>query len=463
MKKENKWVYILAGLFMTLFAGLVMYLVYFTTVEKKRISVHPYNKRLDHLEEEIIRGDIYDSNGTLLATTKEGKRSYPLGRSYAHAVGYAQRGKYGAEALANVELLYPDYTFKSIFENAFTGKKFMGRDVVLTLDTNLQKACEEGFGKQKGAAIVLEASTGKIKAMYSNPTFDPNTLVEDWEYLVQDEEESPLVNRSTQGLYPPGSIFKILPTIGYIQKYPEDFEKETYTCEGSITKGPHTIKCFNGVAHGQVNLKQAFEKSCNAFFIHLSDKVLAKELQTLGEKLLFNAPLPFDMDYAKSRLQLSEEENDFNVLAAYMGQGKTLVTPLHMAMLSSMIVNDGVLMKPYLFDYSMSNKGNVRLKNLPTYDKAYLDEKTAQILKTYMIGVVENGTATEIARKNLKVGGKTGTAQNETSKDHSWFIGFAYLEDAPEKAVAFSVIVENGGKGAKALKVVDDILDAYVR
>lgn len=461
MKKETKWIYAVAGLFIILFIGLALYFTYFTVVEKQKISVHPYNKRLDHLETEIIRGDIYDAEGVLLATTKDGKRSYPLGRRYAHAVGYSQRGKYGGEALANVELLYPDYNLKSIFESAFIGKEFMGRDVVLTLDDRLQTAAQESFGDRKGAAIVLEPSTGKIKAMYSNPTFDPNNLLEDWEYLLQDEDNSSLVNRSTQGLYPPGSIFKILPTIAYIQNHPEDYENFTYTCEGSITKGSHTIKCFNGIAHGKVNLEEAFEKSCNTFFINLSEVVTAKELQTLGDKLLFNTSLPFDMDHATSRLQLTKEENDFNILAAYIGQGKTLVSPLHMGMLASMIANDGVLMKPYSFDFSMSKKGNVRLKNLPSYDKAYLDEKTTHILRKYMMGVVENGTAQALSRDDLVVGGKTGTAENETSKDHSWFIGFAYPKSNPEQSIAFAIIVENGGKGAQALGVANNILDAY--
>jgi peptidoglycan glycosyltransferase len=446
--------------FILFFVGMIAYLAYFTSFERKKISVHPSNRRLDHLESEIVRGTIYDTNGVVLAITENDQRKYPFGSLYAHSVGYANQGKNGAEALVNTELLYPDYTLKSIFENAFFEEPFMGRDVVLTIEHTLQQSAEEGLKNKKGAVVILEASTGKIFAMYSNPTFNPNNLSSNWEYLIKDDVNSPLVNRVTQGLYPPGSIFKILPSIAYLQN--EFKEPFTHVCEGSITKGEHTIRCFNGTAHGEVDLKAAFEKSCNTYFIALEEYISPQSLQNLAEKLLFNKTLPTEIETSKSRLSIKGEDS-FNVLASYMGQGKTLVSPMHMAMLSSLIINDGVLMEPYIFDYSMSKKGSIRLKNLPSYHSAYLQEEITTQMQQMMIGVVEKGTATAIKRSDIIIGGKTGTAQNETSEDHSWFVGFAYPENRKEEAIAFAVIVENGGKGAQALNVTRTIIDAYAK
>lgn len=458
---NKKVVYSILGLFTVVFLGLAGYMIYFTMVESKEISIHPYNRRLDHLEGEVIRGNIYDTNGNLLATTEDGQRVYPYGARYAHAVGYSQIGKYGAEAQTNVELLYPDYNLKSIFENTFMGKKFEGRDVVLTLDDRLQKISEEAMQGYKGSVVILEPSTGKIKAMYSTPGFNPNQLVANWDSLSSDQENSPLVNRATQGLYPPGSIFKILPTIALIESGLE-YENIIYECTGSITQGDYTIKCFNGNVHGKINLKQAFEKSCNTYFIHLQEYIKPKELQALGESLLFNKSLPLDIEYNKSRLEVGEKSTPFDVAAAYIGQGRTLVTPMHMAMLASMLANDGVLMEPYLFDFSKNEKGRVLLKNLPNYHRALINENTAQILQEYMMGVIRNGTASRLSTRGLRAGGKTGTAQNETGKDHSWFIGFAQNVEKPESEIAFAVIVENGGQGAKSLDVTQQILRTFV-
>lgn len=457
---NKKVIYSVLGLFTAIFLLLAGYMAYFTAFESQSIVMHPSNRRLDHLENEVIRGSIYDNNGNILAETQDGVRTYPYGSRYAHIVGYTGVGKYGIEALSNVELLYPDYNIKSIFENTFTGKKFEGRNVVLTLDDRLQKASAEALEGYKGAVVILEPSTGKIKAMYSNPTFNPNKLVANWDSLTSDDKNSPLVNRATQGLYPPGSIFKIIPAIALIESNP-NYMDISYYCNGKISKDDYTIQCYDGVAHGEVTLKEAFEKSCNAYFIHLEDYVSPKVLQQTGEKLLFNQLLPVDVEYNKSRLLLGTNNTNFDISATYIGQGKTLVTPLHMAMIASAIANDGVLMAPYVFDYSANQNGRVLMKNLPEYYKALMDENVAKELQKLMTGVVDRGTATRLAMSGIEIAGKTGTAQNETGQDHSWFMGFAYKTDNPDEEIAFAVIVENGGNGSKALEVTKEFLKTF--
>lgn len=459
--KNNRYIYRVASVFILVFVFVGIYIGYFTIVESKKIIVNPYNKRLDHLENEVIRGDIYDSEGTLLATSKDGYRNYPYASTYAHAVGYVGHGKFGAEAMANVELLYPDYNVKSLFEYAFAGEKFKGHDVYLTLDHKLQEACESAVGSRKGAAVVLEPRTGKIRAMYASPGFNPNKIDVNWEYLASDEDESPLLNRATQGLYPPGSTFKILTTTAYLETVGEKAFDFVYDCQGVITKNGHDIKCNNGKAHGKVNLESAFTKSCNTYFVALTDQVPIDALSKIANKLLFNTALPVSIEYKKSQFSLNNNSSSFDKLITYIGQGETLISPLHLAIIESIIYNDGVLMAPYMIDYSKDTSGKTALKNLPTYQGTYLDEKTCEILKSLMQKVVSEGTGNRLYRSDMTIGGKTGTAQNETSSDHSLFVGFAEMPDGSKESIVFAVIVEQGGKGAKALDVSNAIIEAY--
>ncbi|MGL4363290.1 MAG: penicillin-binding transpeptidase domain-containing protein [Cellulosilyticaceae bacterium] len=455
--KNNKTIYTIATVFIVIFSALTIYMAYFTIVKSKSIAIHPYNRRLDHLEDEVIRGTIYDENGKVLAETIDNKRNYPYGNTFAHAVGYSQRGKYGIEAIGNIELIYPDYTIPSLFAYAFNNEKFQSYDVVTTLNANIQQAAAKALGNKKGAAIVMEPTTGKIIAMYSSPAFDPNTIKEDWEKLSSDKTNSPLLNRATQGLYPPASVFKIITTIAYLTKDAEgDFE---YTCTGKFVKGEHTIACYNDIKHGNVDLKNAFAKSCNTYFLALSEKVDEKQLQNTAEKLLFNKSLSDQLQHKISSINLLDD-TVFDALASYIGQGKVLVSPFHMAILASVIYNDGVLMNPYIIDYSMNKNGKVHFKNLPQYSGALLDETISQKIKDLMINVVENGTGKRTLRKDLEIGGKTGTAQNETGIDHSWFVGFADKKDGSKNPITFAVIVEQGGQGAQALDITNSILNA---
>ena len=465
LKQDKKMIYTIAAIFIMLFAILIGYMVYFTLFKEKQIAAHPQNTRLNSVEDEVVRGDIYVTNGSALeliaTTTEDGVRYYPYSNLYAHPVGYSQSGKMGVEALANAQLLYPNYSLVSLFQVAFMNQKFEGRDVVLTLDHRYQKAISEAMSGKKGAVVVLEASTGKIKAMYSNPNYDPNQIVANWSALNTDSENTPLINRATKGLYPPGSIFKVITTLAYIQSNdgkPLDF---THECTGSISGDDYTIKCFNQTAHGKVGLKEAFAKSCNTYFVALNKKLpqdaLAKAAQSLG----FNQEIPFEMDYSTSRFSASTKSSDFEKAATAIGQGRTLTTPLHMAMIAAAISNDGVSMKPYMIDYSMTKSGVIKLNNMPKQDEVLMDEEVAKKLQELMEGVVDHGTAVTVPEKGLVVGGKTGTAQNETDEDHSWFIGYAKDPEGDKATIAFAVLVEGGGKGAQALAVTDRLLEVY--
>lgn len=461
MKQDKKMIYTLAGIFMSIFAILIGYLIYFTIFKQKEMSIHSQNTRLNSLEAEVIRGNIYDNNLTLLATTDEnGDREYPYNNLYAHVVGYSQNGKTGVEALANSELLYPNYSFLSILKRAFLNQKFEGRDIVLTLDHNYQSAIAEAMSSRRGGVVVIEATTGKVRAMYSSPNFNPNNIKENWSELNSNEEDSPLLNRATKGLYPPGSIFKVITTLAYMrQNQGLDFH---YNCTGSISGDNYTIKCYNGTAHGEVDLSKAFAKSCNSYFVALNESLSQNALREAAEAVGFNKPLAVNFGYSQSRFSLTGADTAFEKAATSIGQGRTLTTPLHMAMLAAAIANDGISMEPYLIEYARKQNGQVKDRNMPVIGETLMTEAEAYQLQELMEGVLDFGTAVSLPEKGLIVGGKTGTAQNETAADHSWFMGYAKDPDDESKApIAFAVVIEGGGKGAQALSVSNSILEAY--
>lgn len=475
-KQDKKMIYTIAAIFMLLFGLLIGYLIYFNLFKQKEMSTHAQNLRMSSLESEVIRGNIYDGSEeqVLLATTDEnGMRVYPFDNLYAHVVGYCQNGKTGCEALANSELLYPSYSLASIFKMAFFNEKFHGRDVVLTVDHRYQEAIASGLKGKRGAAVVMEASTGKVLAMYSNPNFNPNEIVENWQVLNTDEEDRPLINRATIGLYPPGSIFKVVTALAYMNEQKALGEEGnelaaldfTYDCPGYMTGHQngkdYRIACFNGTAHGKVDLKSAFAKSCNGYFIALSRTLPEGALKQAAESLYFNRAIPTDIGYKISRFNLAETDPAFEHDATAIGQGKTLTNPFEMAWVASAIANDGMAMKPYLIKYSMNQHGKAK-ENMPSETGALMSEEKAKSMQLLMEEVLDHGTAVSLPEKGLVVGGKTGTAENETEADHSWFMGYAKDPEHLEKpTIAFAVIVEGGGKGAQALGVSDKILQAY--
>ena len=218
MKKSVRRIFWLLALCFFLLLG---YLGKLVIVDRAEISGNSYNIRLRNDEEGIQRGDILDRNGEVLATSTKQEdgsylREYPRGRMAAHVTGYSSVGKTGVEAAYNFELMSVHQELLQRLSGLLEGKDPKGNDVVLTLDMDIQSAAGDLLGSTKGAVVVMEPSTGRILAMQAYPDFDPNTVSADWDYLTTDED-SPLVNRATQGLYPPGSTFKIITALAAME------------------------------------------------------------------------------------------------------------------------------------------------------------------------------------------------------------------------------------------------------
>ena len=330
--------------------------------------------------------------------------------------------------------------------------------MITSLNANLQVTAYQALGDRRGAVFVMEPSTGRILAMVSKPDFDPNTIADNWDYLIHDENDSSLLNRATNGAYPPGSTFKVVTALDYFRTY-GSLEGYSYLCEGSITVDDHTIRCYGGTVHGQEDFYSAFAHSCNCAFADMGIGLGGGSLRNTAEDLLFNKALPLD-SYKTSTFSLDKNSVTPLVMQTSIGQGNTLVSPAHMAMITSAIANGGVLMKPTLIDEVINNSGESVSKTESSAYKRLMTGNEANLLGKLMKNVVDTGTATALSGRGYSVAGKTGSAEfDENGSSHSWFIGYSNIDD-PD--IALAVIVENGGTGSEsAVPIAAQIFDAY--
>lgn len=469
-RDKNKEFAVIAYFFIGIFLAMIVYLTYFQIARSEQFINNPYNTRLDSFAERIIRGDIVSDDGTLLATTKtdaEGneKRTYPQGRKYAHVIGYAENGKAGLESSCNFELLRSHSFILERVVNEMEGGKNQGDTLVTTLNDDLQQAAYEALGDRKGAVVVLAPDTGKILAMVSKPDFDPNTIVSDWDaILANDDRNSVLLNRASQGLYPPGSTFKLVTALEYIREHPKVHKNYRYQCTGSITADSYTLHCFGNSVHGEVDLKQSLAKSCNSSFANIGLSLDLDGYADTCEDLLFNKELPTNFAGSKSRFSLQEGAGDSEVMATAIGQGETLASPLHMALIVSAIQNNGVLMNPYLVDRVENSDGGAVERYEPSAYGRLMTEGEAKVLRGMMRAVVTDGTASALATGTYTAAGKTGSAEFGTNKgdSHAWFVGYADAKGSSPIAVA--VIVEGAGSGSTVgVPVAKTVFDTYFK
>lgn len=466
-KSLNKEFAIVTYAFLALFIGMTGYFAYFVQVKSSDFVNSPYNARLDRLEQYAVRGKILAADGTVLAETYvddagNETRYYPYGNVFAHAVGYSTNGMAGVELDANYHLLTSHTFIVNRLANQVLDKKNPGDDVVTTLDVSLQNACYQAMASYDGAAICIEPSTGKILAMVSKPDYDPNNIASNWDsYVSEDSDSTVLLNRATQGLYAPGSTFKIVTLLSFLQQ--KGAEGYQFDCNGSYAFDDYEMHCYNGKAHGPQDLLAAFGNSCNSAFSQIGLELDLASYKKLCDKLLFNRNLPTKLKTtAKSRMDLPQDSSSSLVMQTAIGQGKTMVSPLHMAMIASAIANDGKLMEPYVIDHSQNDGGTVVKQFGSTSYGQLLSVEDAKRLQEYMRYVVTNGTATPLNSTLYESYGKTGTAEfsSDKNKDHSWFVGFA--RDANGKEIAIAVVMEGVDAGnSYAVPASKMILDAY--
>ncbi len=461
--EKNIPVLVITYFVIAIFVAMLANIIIFTIRDADTVIANSYNKRENIYANKVIKGSILSSDGEVLAETivdDEGNetRYYPYENMFSHVVGYDSNGQSGLEMMSTYYLLTSNQNIIRQVYNALADKKNIGNNVITTLDYDLQETAYYALGYNNGAVVVIEPSTGKMLVSVSKPDFNPNNI--DSLIVSEDSESSYLLNRATQGLYPPGSTFKIITALEYMREN-SNYLNYSYKCNGEDVFNGVGIHCYNYKVHGNINLKDSLAYSCNTSFSNIGISLDKAKYRNLCEDFLFNKDLPFDGYYSKSKFVINEKSDTSSMPQTAIGQGDTLITPLHNAMIMCTIANGGVLMKPYLIDRIESCEGNLVKKFKPdTYGKI-ITAKEAKEISNMLSGVTDYGTASDyFYGADYKVIGKTGTAEyNENGDSHSWFVGYSN-PDNPDIVVC--VLVENASSsGASASYIARLIFDKY--
>ena len=347
-----------------------------------------------------------------------------------------------------------------------------GHDLLLTIDADVQRIAEEELQGLKGAAVAIEPSTGEILAIVSAPEYDLNkfSYVTSRDFLnkLYQDPEKPLFNRATMSVKPPGSTFKLLAALAALDMGIITTETTIY-CNGGFTYGRY-FKCHGG-PHGSLNVVHAIEKSCNTFFYNLIYRIGLDNWAAYARRFGFSKKTGIDIGEETAGLIPDSKYYEKiygpnwprSIMASLgIGQGEVSVTPLQLAQYVALIANDGKSYVPHLVKGYIDDKTKqlvpFKFKEITTGVK----KEAFDIVKQGMFLVVNGaGTATGIRMNDLKIAGKTGTAQNPHGKDHALFICFAPF-DNPKIAIA--VVIENVGFGATyAAPIAKKMIEAYLQ
>ena len=468
--KVRKQVFVTGVLVCSLFAAMTVYFLIYTNKNSKKLFENDYNKREEALLEKNVRGKIYDASGEVLAETIQDQdgndvRSYPYKNLFSHIVGYTYKGGSGVEQLQNYNLMHSDISLSDKASYDAAGERYPADDVYTTLDLALQQAASDALGDNRGAVIVTEVDTGNILCMVSKPDFDPNDIEAEWERLGADTDSGTLVNRVTQGLYAPGSTFKIFDAIELMDEDMVAANAFSYNCIGydnnfTLEDG-QPIHCYHWTAHGTVSLEKAFAKSCNCAFVNIGNSLNRDSFCTLLNNMMFGEALPYDLPSGTSSYTLTADTTKEDVTQLSIGQGSTLMTPMHLNMITAAIANGGTVHKDQIIASVKTGTGSTLSETKPEDYRTVMTAEVAAKMREMMRDVIAEGTATKLSSRPYNPCGKTGSAEIVTgeSTSHAWFTGFA-PEENPE--IAITVIVEGAGTGGvSAVPVVRSVLDEY--
>lgn len=415
------------------------------------LADHPGNRRALIEEMTVDRGDIYAADGTILATSRpQGggyRREYPRGAAFAAATGYYSptRGRSGIEAGENAWLTgRRHFSSWQDWYNSLANRHRRGFDITLSIRPELQNKAWDLLAGRRGAVVVLNPATGAVLAIAGRPSYDPNLIESDWHNIAG--VEGLLVNRASQGRYPPGSTFKIITTAGALSS---GVAKPT-----SVYDGPAVLPVYGGKVtnfadqdQGRMTLEKAFTKSTNTIFAQVGLDLGAARLVGAAQDFGFNSQPPFDLPAATSLIPEAASMDKVMTAWTAVGQGRTLATPLQMALTAAAIGEGGKIYRPWLTEFVRDYEGGVRYQARPRLWRRATDAATAAKVKKMMAAAVKDGTGRAAWLQAVAVAGKTGTAEVGGGKPpHAWFVGFAPA-DHPKVAVA--VLVENGGLGGR--------------
>ncbi len=429
------------------FAGLIYHTVNLVMHAEEWAS-QPTNAHLSDHNGLAFAGKILDRNGVALAETVDQKRVYhtdeEIRRACVHIVGDDSTNiSTAVQTVYRSELT--DYSF--VFGLGMPDSLKKGKDITLTIDSELQKAGLEALGYAKGAILFYNYKTGEILCMVSTPAYDPMNVPDDIE--TNPYYEGAYLNRTLSAAYPPGSTFKLVTSAAAMNEIP-DFRTRTFDCTGSVHIGDDDITCFE--VNGTVNYQTALCVSCNAFFAQLATEVGAKKMTSYAERMGFNSSVTLDgVTTAKSVYDMSDASVS-ELAWSGVGQSTVLETPINMAMISAAIANGGTPVKPYFIKSIGGSQ-----KNSASLGRKMMSRDTADTLRDMMDYTVKNNYRLYGRFLNHDVCAKTGTAEIGDGNAHAWVTGFCQNEDYP---LAFAVVVENGNSGINvAIPAAEYVLD----
>jgi peptidoglycan glycosyltransferase len=461
-----------------LFGVLVVGTSWNTVFRAQELRDKPQNRRALLEQQRIRRGVIRAADGRLLARSlrradKTYTRTYPEAGLFAHAVGYSftRYGRAGLEQSRNSALSGTTSEFGTIFDR-LTGAQPEGDDVVTTLDPKAQRVALGALNGRKGAVVALDPQTGAIKVMASVPGYDPNDIANPGTFTrLNRDRNAPLLNRTTQAGYPPGSTFKVVTAIAAM-------DSGRFTPNSTVSG--RNLKPISGVPlrnfsnenFGQITLTDALTHSVNTAWatigVRLGQATMAKYMDRLGFDEQVQVDLPSDERRASGEFLngklIRPTNRAVDVGRMAIGQDKLNVTPLQMAMVAAAVANGGRLMRPHLTDKIVDRDGRVVDTIQPRRQSQVMSPRAAGEVADMMGKVVEEGTGTAAALQGISVGGKTGTAEVDRpcGPNQVWFIAFAPRHD-PKVAIAATVECSNGTGGDTAAPIAKQVMQELLR
>jgi peptidoglycan glycosyltransferase len=435
--------------FTLLFVALLVQLTYVQVWAAPKLKVNAANTRAIEEEMKVERGAIVSADGVELAVNrKDGQyflREYPQGGLTSPWLGYnsLRYGRAGVERVYNEELSgQAGILGITSYWDQILGKPHRGADLKLTMNMAVQRAASEALGDRKGAVVALDPRTGAVLAMVSYPRYDPNEIDVLWKDINSDPDK-PLLNRAIQGLYPPGSVFKII-VAGAALQTGAVTPQTRFNDSGTVTAGGFVVRNYGGNVYGEHDFTEAFARSINTTFAKVGVEMGAGPLAGYAADFGFGKAPPWPLGGVKSFFPDAGGMDKAYVAQASFGQGEVVSTPLLMALAAAAVANGGKIMKPYLVSQVLDYHQNMLRETKPQVWLQPLSSQTAAAVRDLMVQVVKNGTGTAAAIGGVQVAGKTGTAEVANGEPHAWFAAFAPAEN-PQIVVA--VLVENAGTG----------------
>jgi penicillin-binding protein A len=464
----------LFGLVLLLFGVLVFSTSWWTVFGAEGLRDNGANRRALLEEQKIKRGRILAADRKTLARPvpkPDGTygRRWPTGKLFAQTVGYSytQFGRSGLEQYYDDQLVGRRTELVGVVDSLL-GSDDVGDDLQTTLEPHAQQVAVDALAGRKGAVVALDVKTGRVLVMASEPSYDPNGLDEDstFQKLSTDDANSPLLNRATQGTYPPGSTMKVVTATAALDSGRFTPQSRVSGRNGKTISGV-PLNNFGSEDFGDIDLTTALTHSVNTVWAEVGVKLGRRTMTEYMRRYGFftDPPVDYPADqlvpsgvHVGRRTNLTPDSRRVDVGRMAIGQGGLEVTPLQMASVAQTIANGGVRMEPRLGRRVIDPDGRTIDDIGPAVATRVMSAQTAEELTAMMKQVVREGTGTAAALEGVEVAGKTGTAELDIARriNQPWFIGFT-----SRIAVAATVErVQAGTGGVVAAPIAKKVLEA---